>query len=254
METWALITGATSGIGHEIARLLADKGYNTFLVARNPARLKVVAEELKDRARVETRIAAVDLAEEGAARAIFTAACDIPIAVLVNNAGFGGTGSFLESSPEHTRDMMHTNMDAVVELSRMFAGPMVGRGEGRILNIASVAAFQPGPYMAIYYATKAFVFSFSHALAEELAGTGVTVTTCSPGMTRTDFQLRAGMDRSKPWMRMMSAEAVARAACRDLFRGKRNCVPGFMNKVTSAFARALPAALTSRVARRINEG
>src|SRR5258705_10147996 len=193
MSNWALITGASSGIGYELAKLFAADQVNLVLVARNETRLKQVADELRAGHGVSARVLPKDLSLATAPVEIFDALRDMPISVLVNNAGFGWRRQFAKGELQRSLEMMHVNMDALVQLTCLFAQQMVARGQGRILNVASTAAFQPGPWTAIYYASKAFVFSFSVALAEELAATGVTVTTFCPGPTRTGFFDRPAM-------------------------------------------------------------
>src|SRR4051812_7444165 len=172
MNEWALITGASAGIGHELAKIFAAEKFNLVLVARNEARLKKVAEELRAKYGIETMILVKDLSLSNAPQEIFDALRDTPISVLVNNAGFGWRGAFAECDLQHQAlEMMHLNMDSLVALTRLFVTPMLARKQGRILNVASTAAFQPGPFANIYFATKAFVLSFSTALSEELEGT-----------------------------------------------------------------------------------
>jgi uncharacterized protein len=252
MSNWALITGASSGIGYELAKLFAAGHFNLVLVARNETRLKQVADEMQVAHGISAKVLPKDLAQATAPAEIFEALRDTPISVLVNNAGFGWRGQFLQGELQLSLDMMHVNMDALVQLTHLFAQPMVARGQGRILNVASTAAFQPGPWTAIYYASKAFVFSFSVALAEELAGAGVTVTTFCPGATRTEFFERAGMHRTSGLVRLMPAKDVARIGYRGLMRGKRIVIPGMMNKITSTIARCLPTRVTAKTVRRIN--
>jgi short-subunit dehydrogenase len=148
--------------------------------------------------------------------------------------------------------MMHVNMDALVQLTHLFVQPMLKRRSGRILNVGSTAGFQPGPFTNVYYATKAFVFSFSVALAEELAGSGITVTTLCPGFTKTEFHERAGMQRSSRSFPMMSAQEVARIGYLGLMSGKRVVIPGWRNKITAAVSRRLPVSLTAKIVRRMN--
>jgi len=253
MNDWALITGASSGIGYELAKLFAADHINLALVARNVMNLERVAAELKTTYGVATRIFARDLTDEKVPGQLCEALHDVPVGFLVNNAGFGWRGTFVEADAAMTRSMMRVNMDALVQLAHLFAPPMLRRRAGRILNVASTAAFQPGPLTTIYYATKAFVFSFSVALAEELAGSGVTVTTLCPGATRTEFQARAGMERSARLLHFMKADAVARIGYRGMMAGKGIVIPGAMNKVSSMFARRLPLRFMSKIIRRINE-
>src|SRR5438270_2524338 len=230
MDKWALITGATAGIGQELTKRCADDGFSLVLVARNEGRLQQVAVELARRHRIATLPLAQDLAQSGAATKIFAACADKAVSVLVNNAGFGAQESFAQSDLQNNLAMMHANMDALVQLSHLFLQPMLARREGRILNVASTAAFQPGPFTNVYYATKAFVFSFSLALAEELKGSAVTVTTLCPGYTETDFHERAGIKRSGYLVRMMSAEKVARAGYTGVLHRKAIVIPGVMNQ------------------------
>ncbi len=251
MNERALITGPTAGIGYELARLFAANGFDIVLVARDEDRLKKVAAELQTAHGIEAMILPKDLASKGAGREVFEALRDKSVSVLVNNAGFGAQGPFAEEKLELSLNMMHLNMDALVEVTHLFLQPMLARRQGRILNVASTAAFQPGPFTNIYYATKAFVFSFSVALAEELAGTGITVTTLCPGFTRTEFHERAGIKRS-PSLKMMSAEEVARTGFEGLIKGKGIVIPGAKNRIRSVFARGLPARFTGKIVRRMN--
>lgn len=249
---WALVTGASAGIGLELARLFAARGFSQVLVARNEARLQQLAAELKTRhPGTDARVLAADLARPGAAEAIFKATAGVPVSVLVNNAGFGHYGRFTGSPLKPQADLMQVNMTALVELTHYFARPMVERRAGRILNVASVAAFVPGPTVSLYYASKAFVHSFSYALAVELEPCGVTVTCLCPGSTRTEFFARAGISTRKPYP-MMSAQAVAEAGFRGLMRGRRVVVPGWSNRVMAAFLKRLPPAWPSRAVQRIH--
>ena len=252
MKDWVLITGASTGIGYELAKLFAADGYNLALVARNEKKLKEVASELESKHKVSTRVMAIDLSRPESPENLFEALRDTPISVLVNNAGFGSMGPFAEADLSKDVAMMQVNMRALVQLTHLFLAPMLKRKAGYVLNVASTAAFQPGPYMAMYYATKAFVFSFSVALAEELAGTGVSVTTFCPGPTQTEFQERAQIRRPLGPLPSMSAEAAARDGYRGMLRGKRIVIPGAVNKISSAIARRLPAVFVSKMVRRIN--
>lgn len=252
MDNWALITGASAGIGYEFARLLAADKFPLVLVARNEARLQQVARELESAYQIPTKVIPSDLSRKESAAQIFDALKPVNVSVLINNAGFGYRGDFLQTDLQRSIDMLNVNMNAVVQLTWLFAQPMRQRRSGRILNVASTAAFQPGPLTAIYYASKAFVFSFSLALEQEFAGSGVTVTTLCPGATRTEFHERANMQRSTRWLHMMSAAEVARIGYRGLQSGKSIIIPGFMNKLTSVFARRLPVRFTARVVQKIN--
>lgn len=250
MRDWVLITGASEGIGRELARTFAADGWNLVLVARNEERLEQLAGELQA-CRVEIRVLARDLAEPGAAASIFSNLSSVTIAALVNNAGYGSYGNFTETDLKLQSDMMQVNMRAVVELTHLFVRPMLQRGTGYILNVASTAAFQPGPTLNIYYATKAFVFSFSYALAEELEGTGVTVTTLCPGLTRTEFFHRARLHMRTPWAAMQPAK-VAEAGYCGMMKGKRVVIPGVLNRITSFVAKRLPPRVTGYFVKRLH--
>lgn len=252
MENWALITGASTGIGRELTEVFATNRFNLVLVARNRERLGLVADQLRAVHKIEVKLLPQDLSLPGAAVQIFEGLRETPISVLVNNAGFGTYGPFAQSDLEVQTNMMRVNMISLVELTHLFVQPMLARGAGRILNVASTAAFQPGPKVSIYYATKAFVFSFSYALAEELNGSGVTVTVLCPGLTRTEFQKRAHMREGGLWP-MMSARSVAEAGYRGTMKGRRVVIPGVMNRTGAFLARRSPLRLTSAIVRRIHE-
>ena len=252
MEKWALITGASAGIGRELAELFAADHVNLALLARDEARLNELAAALRSRHRIDTLVLAQDLARAGAAADVFRAVGARPIWALVNNAGFGAYGAFAGSDLRRQTDLLQVNMTALVELTHLFVQPMLARREGRVLNVASTAAFQPGPKVSVYYASKAFVYSFSYALADELEGTGVKVTTLCPGTTRTEFFERAGFSMKRPWP-MMDARAVAEAGYHGLMKGSRVVIPGLANKIASFLAKRAPARLTSGVVKRIHQ-
>jgi short-subunit dehydrogenase len=253
MNPWALITGASAGIGSELARIFAADKSNLILVARNEARLSQLAAELRVKNDIQAKVLAKDLSSATAPQEIFDALRDTPVSVLVNNAGIGWHGAFAETELQRSLDIMRLNMDALVRLTHLFVQPMLARRAGKILNVASTAAFQPGPMVNVYYASKAFVHSFSYALAEELRDTGVTVTTLCPGTTQTEFFERGNFSHIRaPFM--MDARTVAQAGYRALMRGKRIVIPGVTNKIASAFAKRLPVALTTTIVRRIHEG
>jgi short-subunit dehydrogenase len=252
MKDWVLITGASEGIGRELAKQFAANEFNLVLTARNESRLGHLAAELQREHRVETKLIAADLADRETPERLFRECRELPISVLVNNAGFGWQGSFAEEDLEEAAEMIGVNVSALVHLTHLFLAPMLARREGRILNVASTAAFQPGPFTAIYYATKAFVFSFSVALGEELRGSGASVTTLCPGFTQTEFHRRAEMKLGPRTLGMMSAATVARAGYHGCMKRKAIVIPGVLNKFTAFVSRRLPARLTATVVRRIN--
>ena len=252
----ALVTGASSGIGGEIARGLARRGHGLTLVARREERLLALASELSEHHAVPVGVIAADLGDgegrDGMAAEIERQELDV--AILVNNAGFGHAGDFIDAEPERQVSMVALNCDAVVDLSARYLPGMVERGEGAVINIASVAAFQPLAGSATYAATKAFVLNFSEAVHTELGGTGVTMTAICPGPVRTEFAEQAGVggaeDRT-PGMIWMSAEDVAKEAIDAAEKGKRAVVPGRLNQATSIIGRHTPRTLALPLSRRI---
>jgi len=251
----ALVTGASAGIGREFADILAREGHDLVLVARREPELTALAAELKERYGADSRVIPADLSKARAVQSIVKElGPDAVVDVLINNAGFGGHGRFWERNRDEDLRQIAVNVTALTELTRALLPGMVARHRGRILNVASTAAFQPGPFMAVYYATKAYVLSFSQALAEELVGTGVTVTTLCPGVTVTEFQQVAGVEHV-PLTKgplSMSAASVAEAAYRGLAAGKLMVVPGVHNKVGVVSTRLAPRRLILKVVRRLH--
>ena len=248
----ALITGASTGIGFELARIFAAARYNVFLVARDRVRLQEVASGLSSQHGVRATVIAADLAWAGAPAEIYGRTGHVN--VLVNNAGFGLLGRFAEQSLDDELGLMHVNMDALVALTRLYLPGMIEARKGRILNVASTAAFQPGPLMALYYASKAFVLHFSEAIANELDGTGVTVTALCPGPTKTEFQARAATEESRlNSMGLMSAREVAEAGFHGLMRGRRIVIPGLRNKLLAQGVRFAPRRLVTAIARKMQD-
>lgn len=240
----ALITGGSSGIGFELAKLCARDGYNLVLVAYNKEKLSAAAARLASAYKVEVHTVSQDLSLAGAGHEVEQKVADLGITqvdVLVNDAGFGITGRFVELDWAKQRAMIAANIDALCELSYLYGASMANRRHGKILNVASIAAFMPGPYMAVYYATKAFVESFSQALYAELRPYGVGVSVVCPPPAKTRFFTRAGYGaRSLFQHAAMSPQAVARAGYRALKMGRAQCSPGVFTKATELFARAVP--------------
>lgn len=251
------MTGATGGFGRELADLFAADGHELVLVARGEERLRALAAELEARHAVQAHPLPADLADPGAAGRVAEGVAGLGLVVdhLVNNAGFAVWGPFLETDGAAERDMIQVNATAPTALAKRFAPGMAARGAGRILNVASTAAFQPGPRMAVYYATKAYLLSFSVALSVELEGTGVTVTALCPGPSPTGFVERAGLERSRlfraSWF-SSHPRAVARAGYRGMLRGKRVVVPGALNQAHRLAVHLAPRGLAARVVRGIN--
>jgi short-subunit dehydrogenase len=254
----ALITGASSGIGLELASLAAQDRHDLVLVARQRERLESVGRGLAEEYGVRVSVLAKDLGDPSAPADLGRelAGRHIEIDVLVNNAGFGVYGFFAQTSIDRELEMIQVNVAALTHLSKLVLPGMRKRRRGRILNVASTAAFQPGPIMAVYYATKAYVLSFSEALASECTGTGVTVTALCPGPTRTEFEGRSGspeeiMVRKKGFL--MSASDVAHEGWRGMKAGKRVVIPGFKNRLLVQAERVTPRRLVTAMSRRIRE-
>jgi uncharacterized protein len=251
MTETAVITGASSGIGADLARLFARDGSRLLLAARSVTALEKLAVELRSLYGVECLSFGVDLAEATGPRDLvrFCAARGLEVDVLVNNAGFGAWGELVSIDPDRQLAMIEVNVAALTHLTRLLLPGMLERGRGRILNVASTAAFQPGPLMAVYYATKAYVLSFSEALAEELRGTGVTVTTLCPGPTATGFGNAAGFGGSRFFnlIHPVPSRPVALAGYRAMRKGKRVVITGFTNRLGAFLTRFLPRPLLARI-------
>ncbi|MGD8698170.1 MAG: SDR family oxidoreductase [Gemmatimonadales bacterium] len=249
--SWALVTGASSGLGVDFARELAARGANLILVARRNERLRVLAGEIKVNHPVEVDVEAIDLAVPDAAEALYQRLNEKgrSVEILVNNAGFGVHGTFLDNSWRRERDMIQVDVIALVQLTKLFAAKMVKRGFGRILQVASTAAFQPVPTYAVYGACKAFVLSFSEALNYELRGSGVTCTVLAPGVTATEFQAVAGHPYSR-YMRLteMKSSDVARRGVEAMLSGRSSVVPGVHNAAVVASERLAPRRLLTALA------
>lgn len=254
----ALITGASGGIGLELARRFAARAHDLVLVARSEERLAARAAELAAAHGVQAHVVATDLARPGAGRALHEEVGRRGLRVdrLVNNAGFGTFGAFLELDLGLELQQIGLNVVTLTELCKLFGRDLAARGEGGILNVASTAAFQAGPRMAVYYASKAYVLHFSEALAEELAGAGVQVTALCPGPTRTGFHDRARMQRARLLRRerlVMDAAEVAEEGVRRHLAGDVVVVPGLANRVGVVLARLAPRRLVRRAVRDLNE-
>ena len=228
MSSLALITGASSGIGEALARIHAEAGGDLVLVARSGGKLDALKAELEAAHGIAAAVIAKDLTDENAAQEVYDEVRSLGLSVdhLVNNAGFGGVGRFHEREWEADRGMIQLNVVALTALCRHFLPDFVARGSGRILNVSSTAALLPGPMQAVYYATKAFVTSFSNAIAEELRGTGVTVTALMPGATETDFGRTSGMDKTALFDTTASARSVAQAGYDGMLAGKLDVIAG----------------------------
>lgn len=255
-KTTALITGASLGIGRELARVFARQGHDLVLVARSRGRLEELKAELEPKYQIHASVLVSDLSVPGACGELFGKVRDLGLHVdyLVNNAGIGLHGPFQENELFREMEMIQINITALTELSKLFLPGMIREKRGGILNVASTAAFQPGPLMAVYYATKAYVLFLSEAMHEELRGSGVTVTTLCPGPTRSEFQERAGIGHVKLFTyAAMAPEPVAEAGYRGLMRGKSLVIPGFLNQLTAFSTRLSPRWLLPRIVRWLQE-
>ena len=249
---WALVTGASAGIGRAFAFSLARRGMHVVLTARRAERLEALARLLRTEHGVQAEVVAADLAEPGEAERVWAEASDgSEVHLLVNNAGFGAKGRFDELSRGRQAEMVRLNCTALLELTHLALPEMRARGAGGIVNVASVAAFQPVPDLATYAATKAFVLSLSQAVAEESRGSGVRVVALCPGPVSTEFQEVAGTTVNDRTLGIMTAAEVAEAALRALEAGDDTVVPGMLNRLGTVAGRMLPRSLVLRGAKTI---
>jgi len=257
VPTFTLVTGASTGIGRELAQLCAKDGRDLVLLARSKDKLTTLAESLRSEHGVTALTLVQDLEQPDAAQRTWDEITSrgLEIGALINNAGYGYLGAFQEADLKTQLGMVQVNIHALTHLTRLFLPAMIARGQGQILNIASMASFQPGPFMAVYYATKAYVLSFSEALAEELRGTGVTITALCPGVTATGFQERAQMADSRLIrLGMQDARFVAEVGYRAMVTGKAVAIPGLANRALALLVRLSPRSAIRRVVRRLNLG
>ena len=253
----ALVTGGSTGIGFELAKCFAAHGHDLVLIARHKDTLEGAAGTIEGKYGVKATTIPVDLSHPESPQRLFDAVNSegIHVDFLINNAGFGLAGEFVDTDLEKELDMIQVNVTAVVHLTKLFLPAMVRRRQGRIMNVASTASFQPGPLSSIYYATKAFVLSFSEAIAEELRNTGVTVTALCPGPTRTEFADRAGTTKTRLFTQSIvaSAEDVARYGHAAMMRGQRVAIPGMGNKLLMQAERIAPRRLVTMITRKVQE-
>lgn len=256
MSKTVLITGASGGIGYELSGIFAANGYDLILVARRKETLHEVAEQLKEQYRVTVKVVVKDLSDPKSPEELFHELHKerLHVDVLVNNAGFATYGLFKDIDLGKELEEMQLNMVTLTHLTKLFLHGMLQKKDGKILNVASTAAFQPGPLMAVYYATKAYVLSLSEALADELQGTGVTVTALCPGPTKTGFSGRADMGKSRLFRgKIMDARRVAQAGYKALMKGKTIVIPGLKNRLFVFGVRLTPRKLVTKIVRRIQD-
>ena len=257
MGTYALVTGASAGLGKEFARLFAKDGHGVVLVARRKNELDALAKTLADEHQTKSLVIPADLTDPAAPKHIHAevARAGLEVEFLVNNAGFGSNGKFWELDAQKELGMIEVNVTALTHLTRLFVPDMIARGRGRVLNIGSTAGFQPGPFMATYYASKAFVNHFTEALAFELEGTGVTATLSCPGATETEFAAVAGNDKTALFKNGGTADAltVATEAYHAMLAGKASVIHGFKNRAGVQALRLSPRRTVLAIAARLNK-
>ncbi|QTL99011.1 SDR family NAD(P)-dependent oxidoreductase [Iocasia frigidifontis] len=245
MKEMVLVTGASSGIGMDFARIFAEKGYNLVLVARREEKLKSLAKELGKKYKAEVKVIPKDLSMLTSSEEIFEELRkeNINIDILVNSAGTQVYGNFLETDLDKEMKMMQVNVNSLVCLTKLAVNQMKEKGKGRILNLASTGAFMPVPLNSIYCASKAFVLHFSEGIKKDLEGSGITVTTLCPGPTKSEFAKKAQMTNTRLFSRMMDSRKVAMIGYKALMKGKRVVVPGFSNKLMAISYRFTPRSL-----------
>lgn len=251
---YTLITGATSGIGYELAKLYASDGYNLILVSRNVERLKTVEKKLQ-LYNVDIKILSVDLSNDNSANDIvsFVNKENLSINILINNAGIGSFGYFNEIDEKREIELIHININALTKLTKYFLPQMIKKNHGGIMNVASTAAFCAGPKMATYYASKAYVLNLTEAISEEVNGSGVKVSCLCPGPVKTDFQGKAGIKKSEKAKKyLMEANEVANIAYKEFNRGKVIIIPGFKNKLLVISTKLLPRSISRKIVLKTN--
>ncbi|MCA1055509.1 SDR family oxidoreductase [Rossellomorea aquimaris] len=252
-----LITGASSGIGLHFSHKFAQAGHDVVLVARSKDKLQALATELEGEYNVKAHVVPADLAKAGASKSLYeeVTAKGIGVDILINNAGFGLFGEFEQTELQKEVDMIQVNVTALTELSKYFGKDMVKRKTGQILNVASTAAFQPGPLMAVYYATKAYVLSLSEALANEWGEHGVSVMALCPGATKTGFSDAAELEQSKLFQSgVMSVEDVVDEAFKSMMEKKKVViVPGMKNRLLAGSIRFMPRKMVTNIVRKVQE-
>ena len=255
MTQTALVTGAASGLGYELALLLAKDAYKLILVDIDENNLAKVKLELQTDFNVEVITLTKDLSQPNIAQEIINDLGNTQIDVLINNAGFGLFGSFSDTDWERESAMLHVHIITTTHLTKLVLEGMVKRGSGKILNMSSLAAFQPGPLMSIYYASKGYMLSFSEAIANELKGTGVTVTALCPGPTKTAFQETVSENtcENKIKFNMANAKAVAAYGYKAMHKGKTYAIPGSFNKFLATLPRFIPRNAAASIVRKIQE-
>jgi hypothetical protein len=253
----ALITGATSGIGYELAYIHAKQGGNLVLVARSREKLEQIKLDLENKQLINVHIIEKDLSLKDSAKDVYDEVIknNITVDYLINNAGFGVFGFFNENDLVRVEQMINLNITALTQFTRLFLPDMIKRGNGKIMNVASTAAFQPGPTMAVYYASKAYVLSLSEAISNEVKNTGVTVTTLCPGPTSSGFQEAASMQESRlvKGRTLATSKQVAEYGYNAMLKGKSVAIYGFLNYLLANSVRFFPRSAVLKIARFIQD-
>jgi short-subunit dehydrogenase len=257
MAKYAMVTGAASGLGSIFSRLLAEDSYSLILICKHNDKLELTRKDLENKYAVEVEIIDCDLSKPGIVDDIFQKLRNKPIDVLINNAGYGFYGFFNKTDWKIEEEMINLHVMNLTYLTKLILAKMTGQGSGRIMNVSSVAAFLPGPLMAVYYATKAYILSFTLALSNEVKGTGVSVTAFCPGQTKTNFQKTvadlSGSKISSTGIIMADAEKVARYGYKAMMAGKPLAVPGIMNKAILQALRITPRKTALLFVRKMQE-
>lgn len=255
MKKWALITGGANGIGYELAKILCKDNYNLVLIDINHKMLCERENQLSNNFGNRIVALTIDLTKTNAALEIYNKVSElkIEIDILINNAGFGMFGFFANTSWDQEMKMIQLQIVAPTQLIKLFLPDMLKQKGGKILNVASMAAFQPGPLMSVYYSTKAYLLSFSHSVANEIRGTGVSMTVLCPGMTKTGFQAAIGNDNPKIQLNIASSENVAQYGYRAMMKGKRIAIPGIINKSIVLIQQFLPTRFVTQMVRQLQE-
>ena len=256
MTQYTLITGASSGIGYEFAKVCAENKHNLILIARSSQKLQELKSQLEKEHPIQIHLISKDLSHPSAPQEIFDEIkhLDLNVEILINNAGFGNHGPFQTTDWQTESDMIQVNVTTLTHLTKLFLPSMIENNSGKILTVASTAAFFPGPYMAIYYATKAFVLSFSESLAEELADTNVTVTCLAPGQTQSNFQNTAQLRNARMFQGdLPTAQQLAQYGYRELMNGTRVAVYGYLNKAATILANFIPRTLRAKIVKRVQK-
>ena len=255
MKKTALITGASNGIGLELAKIHASKGDDLVLVARNKSKLDELKAELESQYKISVYTIGKDLSANHSAQEVYdeTTKQNLQIDYLINNAGFGNFGMFAETDWNREFEMINLNITTLTQFTKLYLQDMVKRRSGRIMNVASTAAFQPGPTMSVYFATKAYVLSFSEAVSNEVRDKGVTITALCPGATETGFQTAGGLDESKLFKgkKLPTAKQVADYGYKAMIKGKSVAIHGIMNYILSNSVRFVPRALVLKITRKM---